>query len=462
MGDPRSVKKIGIFGHVGNQNLGDEAIIAAVIQNIRHRYADAKIYGFTINPEDAQQRHGIRAFPIRRTDKKRKEGKRHSTQTMSARQPEEQSNLRQRIKIGLKTIPLLYAFLKRIHKSLFLLGDCLEELMFLVKCYRNLTGIDLLIIAGSQQLSDYFGGAWGFPYTLFKWSVIAKLVGAKVVFLGVGAGPLHSWLGRFFVKYSLFLASYRSYRDESSKKLIEEIGVSGEKPVCPDLVYSLEIVKPSRSTKAKSLSTVGINPMPFFDERYWPMHNSDIYHSYVKKLASLALWLIQRGYAVVFFPTQLRADPPVICDIKASMKNNGFTNFEQQLVDRPILTFEDLVSQISIMDIVIATRFHGILFSFLLNKPVLGISYHKKTDELMARMGQSEYVLDIKGFDCGSLIERFISLESKSEAIKEEIEHRLSVCRYALETQYERVFGLLEQGHGVEVVVHPSKTGHLN
>ena len=60
-----SVKRIGILGHVGIENLGDEATVAAVIQNIRLRYPNAEIYGFTSKPADTQKRHKIRSFPIR-------------------------------------------------------------------------------------------------------------------------------------------------------------------------------------------------------------------------------------------------------------------------------------------------------------------------------------------------------------------------------------------------------------
>ena len=38
MKNPCGIRKIGVFGDVGNENLGDEAIIAAVIQNITRRY----------------------------------------------------------------------------------------------------------------------------------------------------------------------------------------------------------------------------------------------------------------------------------------------------------------------------------------------------------------------------------------------------------------------------------------
>ena len=60
--------RIGVFGHVGNQNLGDEALIAAVLQNVRRRYPEAELCGFTAHPQDTEQRHRIPAFPICRTN----------------------------------------------------------------------------------------------------------------------------------------------------------------------------------------------------------------------------------------------------------------------------------------------------------------------------------------------------------------------------------------------------------
>src|SRR5215475_5203435 len=51
---------------IGNGNLGDEATVAAVIQNLRRRYPTATIYAFSANPDDTRKRHGISAFPITR------------------------------------------------------------------------------------------------------------------------------------------------------------------------------------------------------------------------------------------------------------------------------------------------------------------------------------------------------------------------------------------------------------
>ena len=435
-------QKIAILGgNVGNKNLGDETTVAAVIQNIRHRYPHAKICAFTTNPDDTQQRHKIAAFPLRRKDKNK----------INFESSRERHDLYETAKIRLKTISLVYYFLKGIYKCLYLFFTVPKELKFVLKSFRILKGTDLLIVAGGGQLSDYWGGPWGYPYTIFKWALIARASGTKLVFLSVGAGPINSLLSKLFFKYSLSLASYRSYRDGDSRKLIQEIGVSGENLVFPDLAYSFRMVNlPSVSAQSQSRPVVGINPLPFLNRGHWPESSDALYKSYVQTLAYFALWLMRRNHTVVFFPTQLQADPPVIRDIILVMEDNGGIDYQHQIIHRPVLTFGELISEISLTDIVVATRFHGILLSYLLKKPVLGIAYHRKADNLMKEMGQSDYILDINRLDSRSLIDRFRLLESNSEVIKDQIERRIVDHRSALEVQYDHVLG---QGGGATTTI---------
>jgi polysaccharide pyruvyl transferase WcaK-like protein len=434
------IKRIGVFGHVGNRNLGDEAIISAVIQNIRSRCSDAQICGFTLNPLDTQKRHKIIAFPIRKAqDQPDKRAK------LTANNKNVGGlTLAQRINSKLKTVPVAYTLLRQMKKSWEIFRATLTELKFLVCCYHNIKGVDLLIIAGSQQLIDYIGGPWAHSYTLFKWSLLAKLVNAKVAFVSVGAGPIHSSLSKFFVRKSLVLASYRSFRDETSRTFVEGLGVTGQHSVFPDLAYSLPVVASSSSgSDDKTLPIVGINPVPFSDGEYWPGANASNYETYIYKLASFALWVIDRGYRVLFFPTQLHLDPPVIDDIKNVMKGSTDQNLNRHIVDMLICSFDDLVSAICMTDVVVATRFHGIIIPYLFNRPVLGIAYQRKTVDLMGQMGQSEYVVDINSFDVDSLRVRFISLESKASIIKDEIKQRKFAFGRALQNQYDQLFSLI-------------------
>jgi len=446
MTDPLAVKRIGVFGHVGNGNLGDEAIFSVVIQNIKSRYPSADICCFTINPEDTRERHKLAAFPIRRIDKTPERAAPRKQEQVVTQENNRSSSPLEQVKAGLKTVPLVYSFLKGIPKIFHSLRAAIKEPGFLLQCRRNLKGVDLLIIAGSQQLIDYVaGGPWGHPYTLFKWVLIAKAQKTKVAFMSCGAGPIQSLLGRFFIRTALSLANYRSYRDEASKKCVEQLGVAEHNPVFPDLVYSLSVNETALNNNSSAVAQpiVGINPLPFLEPEYWVGGSARNYEIYTRKLADFALWLIHRGYAILFFPTQLRADPPVIEDIRVLMNNSGIPDIEKNIIDYPVHSFDDLTSAISMTDMIIATRFHGVVLSYILNKPVLGIAYAVKTNELMEEMGQGEFALDILRLEPMSLQEQFIALEAQKTTIKKNLTQRISAYRQALDVQYDRVFRLL-------------------
>jgi polysaccharide pyruvyl transferase WcaK-like protein len=433
-------KRIGVFGHAGTKNLGDEAVFAAVVQNVGSRFPEAEIIGFTINPEDTVQRHGIRTFPIRRID----------SASEASLEPGSAGTLVDIIKRHMKWSPLPYALVKALHTGLRRVLNIFGELKFLVQCAANLRETDLLLFAGSQQLNDAYGGPWGFPYTLFKWSIIARITGTKTGFLSVGAGPIQSPLSRFFIKCALSLSSYRSYRDEISCDLVKTIGVRGENHVSTDLAYGIRISQAPGSNGSRSHLVVGVSPVPFYDHRYWPVGNPDIYKDYVAKLAGFGQCLIRDGHTVRFFPTQLRADELVIKDIRSKMRLDGTGYALSAEGDSSILTVDDLVSEISKMDFVVANRYHGILFGLLLRKPVLAIAYHKKSLELMAQMGLSEYVLDSDSIRVDTLINRFDSLRAKRDLIREKIEGKIEMLQLLLEKQYGCALSLIE--------THPSSS----
>ena len=441
-----SPKRIGILAHVGNKNLGDEATVTATIQNIRRRYPNAEILAFTSNPEDTIVRHGVPAVPSRRIEPrrgvKRKAclGKNDSVSTRG-------DDTWQRLKIWLKGYSRLFSWLKAIQAMVFIARNCVAEVAFIARGYQQLRGLDLLLITGSQQLNDYNGGPWAFPYTLFKWSLLARLTGTKVAFLSVGVGPLRSRTGRLLAQRALNLAAYHSFRGRASKRFVEKLGVSGQPVASTDLVYSLRLEAADNSARDKaSTRVVAINALPYFDERYWPESNSQVYSRYVSQMANFALWLLNRGYSIVFFPTQLRADPWAIADIREELERlwKGKASSKAKLLDWPTQSIEDLVATISAADFVVATRFHGIVIPFALGKPVLGIAYHSKSTDVMEQMGQRRYALDVNELNLPLLQERFAQLEAEGPSIQREIAGRLATVREDLDQQYDKVFRFLD------------------
>ena len=449
------VRKVGIFGHVGTKNLGDETIIAAVIQNVRRSFPDAEVCAFTFHPEDTRLRHGIPAFPIRRVHPQPASQGASPNGESSATPPRREGD---GIRTTLKKIPLLYPCLKRIRDGFRSLAGLLEEARFLAKSYRNLKGTNLLMVAGSGQLTDHSGGPWGYPYTFFKWSLLARATGTKLAFLSIGTSWVDSPLSRFFLRFALSQAGYCSYRDEYSKEQIEKWGPRGEVIVAPDLAYSFEMPKtPARPRPFSSLPVVGINPIPFFHETMWHQADKQLYDEYVKTQSEFASWLIRRGYFVIFFPTQLRADPVAIQDIVRTLECSHPEPSGYRTVDPPMNSHEDLISVMNGMDFVVAARFHGVLISHLLHKPVLAISYHAKTANLSAQMGQPECALDIDACTLDALTNRFLFVESHSKKIAVEMERNVSFRRLALDSQYERVFGLMKRGTESEQTTNKAK-----
>jgi len=301
---------------------------------------------------------------------------------------------------------------------------------------RYVSGLDTLIVTGSGVLSDHSGGVSNFPYTLFKWSILSKATRTKLAFVSVGAGPLNSAISRLLVKVSLWLADYRSFRDQSSKQLIERIGVRGDNPIYPDLANGLEIPL-LRTANDHSRPVVGVNLFPHYDNRYWAASDLTVYQRYINTMADFVSWLIQNKYIVAFFPTQFRADPPVIEDLKNALAQSGNSPPGDQLIEMPVRSVEELLKLLSLTDLVVATRFHGIVLSFLMNKPVVALSNHHKMVDLMLDMGQADYLLNIDTFTSEMLIDRFKFLEINCGTAKRQIAQKIEVYRRDLEQQYD-------------------------
>lgn len=431
----RTYRKIAVFGHFGRGNLGDEATLATVLRNVRKRTPKADVFALTANPEDTEVRHGVRAFPIRRTIRPTSAGA--SGPAKHVEIAEVRTGTVQHLKRILKSIPLLGAVLCLLRELPAHAVGVIAEASFLLRSSRRLQGTDLFIVAGGGQLGDYFEGVWGYPYTIFKWSLLAKLRGADIVFLSVGAGPLNSRLSQMFLHWALRMARYRSFRDQHSRRLIERLAITRtDNHVAPDMVHGLGAPRLTGECY-RSIKVVGINPLPFHDPRYWAEDNNRVYEGYLKTMADFSVWLIEQGYRVVLFPTQVRADPPVINDLSSLVRESLPTLRDEQLVCPWVTSIEDLLKTIDETDAVVASRFHAIVMSLLMHRPLLGLSYDPKSDDLMNDVGLKDFVSDIHRFDFNWLVSRFKRLCREAAEIKRSIANRSAEYRAALDEQYD-------------------------
>lgn len=127
-------------------------------------------------------------------------------------------------------------------------------------------------------------------------------------------------------------------------------------------------------------------------------------------------------------------------EFKSLLKDRLVMYEEERIIDEPVASVEDLLSQLAATDIVAATRFHNVLLALLLNKPVIAISFHHKCSSLMSQMGLAEYCQDINGLNAERLIEQFCQLEKNSGRLRSMMREKVEGCRNALDEQYRIIF----------------------
>src|SRR5712692_659053 len=425
--DLENKMKIGLLDHMGYGNLGDAATQDVVIANIKKRLPDAQLFGFSLIPEDTTKRHRIPCYPIRRWWPTPENGGNQVARRMS---------LKARLKLALKSNVLIYTLAKPI-------SNFAHEAVFWVRSYRRLRSLDLLIISGGGQLCELWDGPWSHPYTVFKFSLLTKLARKKLYFLNVGAGPLRDPLSKFFARWAVRLGDYRSFRDRDSQELIRSAGVKQDTFVCPDPVYALQVGNRSNGASPGALKpvTVAINPIGFCDERIWPRKDDSIYQEYLEKITRFSTWLLEQGYHLRVFTTETSVDRYAIEDLKARLVSK-FSSPELlgQVFQTPSENVSDLLREMSEFDFIVTSKFHGIIFSHLLRKPVISLSYQRKMDVAMRVVGQGDFCADIERFNVDWLIKAFLSLVDDSRRIKSGFATAVEANAALLSQQFDSLF----------------------
>ncbi|MEM7763823.1 MAG: polysaccharide pyruvyl transferase family protein [Pseudomonadota bacterium] len=436
--------RIGVFGHYGNANLGDEAIIRAAIENLRGRLTETDIVCFSINEADSAQRYDVPAYPIRRLQREAvafelsgeppvPEGWFDRNRRSPAPRSTDGTGLRER----LKRVKWLRTLVLRLRQGARGIAQLPGELRFLYRSFQVLKSLDLLMVTGSNQFLDNFGGVWGFPYTVFKWVALARLAGCKVALVSLGAGPLKHPVSHRLCRWSLALAHHASYRDEPSRELVE-----GSPPhkglVYPDVASNVSLPDPVQRDEQRPLC-VGINPMPVFDARYWHAGDDRQYSAYVDKLVGLTRHVQSNGYLACLFSTQIK-DNAVIGDVLSRLTDEE----RDAVVVRQPRTVDELLATLRDIDISVPTRFHGTVLSVRVGNPTLGICYHRKTGDLLTAIGLGEYQVDFTTFTLDEIIALLDRLIANRETVRPIVQRANQQHEQLLSEQYDRIVGLLD------------------
>jgi polysaccharide pyruvyl transferase WcaK-like protein len=402
-------ERIAFLGLFGQGNLGNECTLQAILYNARKYLPDAEVHCICSGPEDASVRHNVCAFPM---------------EAVSGSARQEKGNL-------------WLGFIRKLFIRIT------KELLHGIRAFKALRGTHTVVAAGTGLLVDHTTGFRGYPYYVFKWSLIARLCGCRVLVVSMGAGPISHPVSRLFIKSALSMAAYRSYRDSDSKELIGSIGVdTNNDPVYPDLAFSLpEAMVAECDSPLGKRPVIGVGVVDY----YGPSGKIDreresIYREYLEKMVSFVAWLLQHDYSVRLLIGDVKYDSSVRRDLMDFIEKRGVKYEAGRVVSESIDSVEELTLQLAKIDIVISPRFHNLILALMLNKPVISLSHHNKFDSLMSGFGLGEYSLPIEDLDVERLIEQFIKLGRRGEELTSHIKRKTEEYRKDLDRQYSMIF----------------------
>jgi polysaccharide pyruvyl transferase WcaK-like protein len=406
--------RIAFYGNFGAGNLGNECTLQTVIEQTRRHVPQAQLLCLCTGPADVEARHRIPAF------------------CSEAVKPQWGVGLRglggrliRGIRIAFHRIPL--------------------ELLHWVRTLRVVRRTDMVIVAGTGIVADYMCGPLGWPYDMFKLSVLATLCRSRMVFLSVGVGPIGHPLSRWFIKRSLGLAQYRSYRDEASRQYLEKIGFStAHDAVYPDVVFGLsrQAAAPADGrTHPRRVVGLGLKD---YGTTGWVEESE--YRRYLAMMSDFVAWLYEQGYGVRLLIGDFQFDARARQDLVDLLKGRGVPTEQPFLAVEPAETVEELLRQLGQTDVVLSARYHNLVLAMILNKPALALSDHAKLDSLLTDLGLAKYRVPLENLESGELIRRFKELEGDVERLKPYISARLEQYRRALDEQYAALFAEPDTG----------------
>jgi len=421
----------------GLGNLGDAAIIDSLVAGIRQRLPDAEIVGFTLNPADTSVRHGVEAYTCGAFSLPH-----YGVRTVAlpeAAQASDQAQGPLRRSVLRRTV----AAIPGARGAWALARKLASEGKHRRAVAGRIRGFDLVAVAGGGQLDDFWGGPFGHPYTLWKWSHVARSAGARFAVLSVGTGSLDRRLSRWLVHRALAGAGYRSYRDERSRELVQAPSLTAVDAIVPDLAYALPLEALAHEPARMDRRVIAVGPMCYSDPRVWPVPDEPRYRRHIGTMAAIAVRAIRDGHEVRLFVTD-RPDRDALVDARVAIQAQLSPSECERLHVPTITAVAELMSILADADVIVAARFHAVLLGHAVGRPVLAVSHERKVTTLMAEMGHERFCAPIDELDPELARARLAEILEHHAQLCQSIAQVAATYRHRVEQQYDRVFGRRE------------------
>lgn len=324
--------RIVIIGHFGRQNTGDDAMLFSLIKELMNMFSGSKIRVLSTS-RDARFNYNW---------------------------------------IGLSSLVF--------HKSSF------SVLM------KDLLWANILLFGGGSQIHIH-KNTKRYSKNLIAFYLIimlAKFIGKKIVFMGIGVGPLSTYISKMIARKIFEKADFINVRDEYSMRCIRNINIIKKenkqniiKGIDLALLLSLEVdlIKKEYDDEVR---VIGCSLLPYF--RLYEKSPEFDYKMISVIGKTIREWLskdIKREFNIFVFHGSSREGDAFITDNLI------------RIIDRPQQVKRidycpdprETLLKLHKCDVFIGMRYHSLVFSYIAKLPMLVIAYHPKCEAFANEIG---------------------------------------------------------------------------
>jgi len=286
--------------------------------------------------------------------------------------------------------------------------------LHLIDIKHCLQHTNLFISGGGGLLQDSTGKGWSILYYLGL-ILLARIAKVPVMIYAQGIGPINKKINKLLIKWILNKVDIITVRDNPSKKLLNNLGVSS-----PSIYVNSD---PVFLLKKKNINHI-IDNHPYIQELIYsddrPLigisireHKNNGSDS-ERIFAQAADYLIENYKAkIIFLPFKFDEDVQSSEKILSLMKNKAD-------ILKIKLEPEELLSVLSRFSLVVGVRLHSIIFSSMANIPFIAFNYDPKVKHFVEDLGLSELLLDIdEDISLKNIQEKIEYVRENSDKIKD-------------------------------------------
>lgn len=401
-GAKRRPATIALFGLFGVGNLGNDGSLEAMVRFLREARPDAELFCVCGDPSVVARSIDIDVIPLR-----------WSRQLLG------------RMGVGSRMLKLPL------------------RLMDQVVAFWHLRRADLMIVPGTGILDDFGERPQGVPLDIAMWCLAARIMGARVAFVCIGAGPIRNSVSRRLMTFAARLANYRSYRDQISSEFMKNVGVDADgDPVYPDIAFKLAVPEAPEKLGAGGKLTVGVGVMAYQGWYSFEEGAEEIWSRYLGKLSKFVVHLLEAGHDIRLLIGEA-GDMASVHALQEMVTAAAPDLVEGRVTAVPSASLHELMQQMAHTDAVVATRFHNVVCALKMGRPTISIGYAKKNDVLMTDMGLEAFCQHVEDFDLETLKGQFDLLVENREMYSRKIRDRVRDYEHQLARQDEHLIATL-------------------